>query len=220
MAAAYIVPDKVVIGLGEPGQAPVGVGHQHLRGVKDLTGLQHPAEPGIMDAHYRPDGSCLIQFNVRFVVAGVDQHHAIALAIVLGGFRLAENDEGIVLMTGSTPGGGNGLDTLDQIPALRHPLHGVPSVEVDQLPASEGNIQAGRGGLFQHHHAVSGIDNPNGPGDHIFCFKNAVQQLHQHPCGSILQGDAQAADAAAKMCFAAAVAPDPRDTFNNLCRFY
>ena len=186
-AAADMVLDKSVIGLGQLRKTLVREGHQNLRGFKGFARFQRPAEALIMNAHDGPDGAGLVKFNIRPVVAGVHQHHAIALPKILGGGPVAEDHEGIVLMAGYPPGRGNGLNTVHQVPPLHGALHGVPPVEVEQLPVAKGQIQAGRCRFPKLYHSVSGVFYPNRPGDDVFFGKDAVQQLHLNPGGGIPQ---------------------------------
>ena len=77
-------------------------------------------------------------------------------------------------MTGGAPTGGDGLDTVEQRSPLKLALQRVAPVKMDQLPASEGDIQAGRRCSAQPDHLIAAIAEPYSPGDHVLGLEYAV----------------------------------------------
>ena len=75
---------------------------QKLGCVEVRARLQCPAEEAFTDARDDAQRTCLIHFQLGLVVSGIAEHQAIALTIILPGFMITQDDEGIVLMTGIT----------------------------------------------------------------------------------------------------------------------
>ena len=97
--AADVFADKAVIRVGERRKAAHAAREQDLRCIEVLSRLQEPGEALAVDAGHHAHRAGLIQLDIRPVVPGVDRHDAKAQALVLRRVRLAEDDEGIVLMT-------------------------------------------------------------------------------------------------------------------------
>ena len=180
-----------MVGVGEMGQALMGIGQDHLRGVKALSGGQGPGELLVVDAHDRPDGAHLIHLNVGTVVAGIDQHHAIALALVLCGGGVTENDKRIVVVAGGAPLGGDGLNGAGKRNPLHLPLHGMAAMKVDEIPLTKGQVETDGSRLLQTHGAVTGVDQPGRPGDHILLGKDAIEQMQLQTVHRVRQVDDQ-----------------------------
>ena len=106
--------------------------------------------------------------------------HSPASSVVWGG---GQDGKGVVLVAGGSPGRAQGLDVVAQGDPLGLALHAVAAVEVDQLPRTEGQVQAGRGGLVQPDGTIALVFQQGGPGDDVGLGKDAVQQ-----------GDGQAVD--------------------------
>ena len=116
---------------------------KQLRGVKGRSRLQRPAEEAFSDAGDDAERAGLIQFQLGLVVAGIAEHQAAALALVLIGFMITEDDKGIVLMAGIASLRGNRADSVGNGDPLRQPLHGMAAVKVDTVPGAEVQVEAG-----------------------------------------------------------------------------
>ena len=189
--AADVFADKTMEGMRQPVKALRAVCKKQFGRLKALSRRQTPGEAVRVDARYDAYGTTLIQFNVRAVIAGIDRHDAVAGPCRLCGIRLADDHEGIMLMTGGAPAGGDGLDTVEQRSPLKLPLQCMASVKMDQLPASEGNIQAGRRCSVQPDHLIAAIADTYSPGDHVLGLEYAVKQLHFQPRGGVKERDAE-----------------------------
>ena len=190
-AAAEGLPDEAMIMAGQLAQTLVGVAEQNLRGGKGLARRQQPAESVGMDAGDQTGGAVEIHFNVGAVVAGIDRHHAVTAAVVLGGGGLAENHEGVVVMAGGAPQAGHPADIPAQMGTLHLTLHGVAAVELDQVPLAEGEIQAGRGRFFQGEGLAALVGEDGCPGDDVLLLVHAVQQLKPQPDDRVPHLDGQ-----------------------------
>ena len=144
-----------------------------------------------MDAADQAGGTVLVHLNVGAVAAGIYQHHAVAQAGSLGGIPVTQDHKGIVVVAGSAAGGGNSLNGVGQGRALHLAFHGVAAVEVDQIPFTEGQIQAEGRGLFQPQGMGAVVAQPGGAGDDILVGKYAVQKVQFQPGDEVPQGDAQ-----------------------------
>ena len=87
----------------------------------------------LMDAGAHPYRPGLLFFYVKAVASGIDQHHAETLSRLFSCIFPAKDHEGILLVAGSAPLGGDSLDPGHDRDSLRLPLQGMSSVEVDQI---------------------------------------------------------------------------------------
>ena len=189
--AAEGLPDEPVIVAGQFAQALVGVAEQHLGGGESFARGQMPPEPVGVNAGDQTGGAVVVHLDVGAVVAGVDRHHAVAAAPVLGGSGLTEDHKGVVMVAGSAPHTAHPADVPAQMGALGHPLHGVAAVELDQVPLAEGQIQAGGSGLFQGEGLTALVGQDSGPGDDVLGLVYAVEKLDPQPQHGVPQLDGQ-----------------------------
>ena len=127
----------------------------------------------------------------RLEIAAVHQGGSIAGAVVLVGPRLTQHDKRVVLVTGDPPDAAHRLHPGAQGGAVDPPLLDMAPVKGDQLQVGAGEVQAGRGGPAQPDRGLPAVDNPGGPGDEVAVLQYAVEQLHSHLGGGVLQGDHQ-----------------------------
>ena len=142
--------------------------------MESFSRLQGPAKPLVADAQYQPGALQLAALRLNFEVAGIYQHGTVALAIIFAGFRSGQNGKGIVLMAAGAPVGTNRHDAVGHRGAFRHPLHAVPSLKMDHVPLTKGQIQAGRGCFVQPDGSVAAISQHSAAGDHVLFRENAV----------------------------------------------
>ena len=184
--------------LAQPGQA-LRPGEQDLRRGEALAGGQGPAEALVAGAQHRPDGAELLPLHLGPEAAGPEVHQTDALAVVLGGLPVAEDQEGIVLVAGHAPAGADGLDAVHHGQALGLPLQAVAAVEVQQIPAAEGQLQADGAGLFQHDGLRAAVFIDCGPGDHVPLREDAVEQPDRQGRDRVPEGDLQGLCAAVRV---------------------
>ena len=142
-AAAEVAADEAVELPRERAEAVGCEAQKQLRGVKGRSRLQCPAEEAFSDAGDDAERAGLIQFQLGPVVTGIAEHQAAALALVLIGFMITEDDKWIVLVAGIASLRGNRADSVGNGDPLRQPLHGMAAVKVDTVPGAEGQVEAG-----------------------------------------------------------------------------
>ena len=160
---------------------------QQLRGIEARSRFQGPAEITLANAGNGTHCPRLVQLQLSLMVAGIAEHQAITIAVVLIGLTVAENDKGIVLMARIPSLRGDAADSVGNRTPLRLPLHGMPSVKTDAVPGAEGQIEAGRGSLSKPDGISAAIADPDRPGDNIPVRKHPVQQLCLEPHSGICQ---------------------------------
>ena len=121
------------------------------------------------------------------MVAGVAEHQAVALAVILTGLTVAEDDKGIVLMPGIAPLRRNRADSVGDRRTFRLTLHGVAAVKVDTVPGAEGQVEAGRSRLPKADGLLPAVSDPDRPGDDVTVGEDPVQELRLQPRGRILK---------------------------------
>ena len=114
-----------------------------LRRKEALSGSEIPGKALAADAHRDAQILHLAALDLRLEVAGIHQHHAVAIAPVLGCLFVAKNDKRIVLVAGHASPGADLRDEMPHRRAAELPFHAMPSVEMDQIPFAEGKVQHG-----------------------------------------------------------------------------
>ena len=172
--AAEVFPQEAVPGLREACEAAVAVAQKKLRGLEAGPRLQKPGEALGIHAGDKAHGAGLIQLDLRPVIAGVDGHDAVAGAGVLVGLRGAEDHKGVVLVAGGPPAGGDRLNPVHDSAPLRLALQRVASMEVQQLPLTEGQLQTGGGRAAETEPAAAAVSDAGRPGNYVLVLENAV----------------------------------------------
>ena len=103
-AAADIPPQKTVVQPRQRAQARAGVRQDDLGRGKGLPRLQQPAKAFVLDAGDDAHQAGLRLLDIGAETAGVRQHDAAAVAGLLGGVVVAQDDEGVVVVAGRPPG--------------------------------------------------------------------------------------------------------------------
>ena len=83
----------------------------------------------------------MIQFHLTLEIAAVDKDGAIAIAIILSGSAVAENNGWIVMMAGHAAFALDSLDAMTYGTTLSLSLHIVPSIEMNQIHRAFRKIQ-------------------------------------------------------------------------------
>ena len=175
---ADVLPDDVVVLAGQGAEAGLRVAQHDLRGVKSLAGLEGEPEPIGMDAQLYPGLALLVPLDSCGEVAAVHQAEAVALACGLGGVGMGQQDGGIVVVAGGTPGAAHRkLGKAHRCP-LDLPLHGVTAGKVNQVKIPEEKVQGAGQGLFQHQCFLRAVFNPGTAGDDVSRFPDTVNQGH------------------------------------------
>ena len=146
-----------------------------------------------MDTADQPGGTVLIHLDVGAMAAGIHQHHTVAQTGGLGGVPVAKDHKGVVVMAGGPAGGGHRLDGAGQRGALHLPFHGVAAMEVDQIPLTEGQIQAQGSDLLQPEGFGAVVAQPCSAGNDILVGKHTVQKVQLQAGDKVPQCDAQGA---------------------------
>lgn len=181
MAVFPVAPDDVLpdeaVEVGAHSVQTVAPGHGGLRGGEALTGGQAPGEALGLDA---VDEAQLVEGVAAGggkVLAAVDQMEAVAIAVVLRGCGVLQNDEGIGPAAGGpqTAAADDGAGAAGGIRGLKFP--GPAAVEGGHhhvLPVKIHLIAQ----KAQHRHLLLAVvDQAGGAGDDIAVVKGGVEKL-------------------------------------------
>ena len=95
----------------------------------------------MMDPHNQTCLFRLVQFYLALEITAVDKDNAIAVSVILSGIAVAEDDCGIVMVAGHASLAFNGLDAMEDRATFDLPLHVVPSVKMNQIQGTFGEVQ-------------------------------------------------------------------------------
>ena len=167
-APNQVIPVQVMEGMGHTGNAGAGIGQHRLRGLEGFSRLQVPAEVLGMDSQNEAQLPLLGKLRLAQEISGIHQIHAVNLAPGLGGGTLQQAQEGLLLMGGNAPAGGNPLLAHGNGPAVYHPFGGPVAVEGQQviLPLVV-HVQAGGKGRPKPQRPAGGVLHPDTAADGV-----------------------------------------------------
>ena len=187
---ADVPPQEAVIPVAQLREA-LGEGEQRLRRGEGLARLQRPGKIEGAHAHDSADRAGLAALDVAAEAAGIHEHESIAVARILGGLAIAEDDEGVVLMAGHAALGADGDDAVRKMQPLWLPLEAVAAVKMHEIPLAEREIETDGGRLLERDGRLAVILQLGGAGDDVQIGKHAVIQAQREPARVVAQGDGQ-----------------------------
>ncbi len=160
-----------------------------FRSRKAFSGLKRPTELAGTDTHDQARILKLIQLCCRLEIAAVQQHSAIAQTMVLICVSVAQDNKGVMLMAGSSPGAVHALNARVQMGAARTTLHDMSAVKCDHIQIGADKVQAQRSAPAQANHSIPPVDDPDGPSDQIILLQHAIEQFDLYLRGGVGQRD-------------------------------
>ena len=125
------------------------------------------------------------------MAAGIDLHHAEALAVLLRGVRRGENYKRIVMMAGCTAAGRDCADSAGERYALHLAFHLVAAMEMQQIPLPGRHVQTQRHRAMKRQGFMTLVGQARRAGNDILLFIHAVEEFKLQTRHRITQNNAQ-----------------------------
>ena len=172
-----MLADNPVEIAGQAVQSLTAACQDRLGRIKVLARIQAPGEPFRLKPGHHPDTARLTDLYLLQMPAGIHEHESPAPALVFRSRAVAEDDKRIVMMAGHAPLRPEGNLGMRQMQPLSGALHAVAPVEMDDIILSVGKIQTEGSRFFQCDRRTAGIDQTDGPGNHVTGREHMPEKL-------------------------------------------
>ena len=182
---------ELVVGLGHPVQALLGVDQHRLGGGEALARMQVPAEALGMDAHGHTGDVVGVHVGLGGKVAAVHQAEAVHFPREFGGLMPLEGKEGVEVVAGAPPQGVHPLHAVGQRPGDDVALPGPGAGQLHQVVVHVGQVEAETHGPVQTQRAFAGVADDGVAGQDGQPLVQGIDQVHRDAGQRIGQGDGQ-----------------------------
>ena len=127
-----------------------------------------------MNPHHKPRLFHLVHLNLTAVVAAVRKRKPVTVPMLFRRHLITQNHKRIMLVAGHSPFALYRLNPMMKRQPLRHTLHCVPSIEMNQVHVLVRIIHLQRHCTLYRNCLLSLIFHPDCPGYHIKVIKHSV----------------------------------------------